>query len=80
MAKVTGRGGKSTRGIGGGGRTSTKNPGSLSGYANKVSARNQGGNAGRADPGKDRQAKNMGSSGPKRAGPKYGRVNEDRRY
>jgi hypothetical protein len=80
MAKIDGRGGKSSRGIGGAGKTSTKNPGSISGYANKVSAKNQGGTVGRADPGKDRNAKNYGSSGRPDAGPKYGRDKGAKRY
>ena len=75
MSRPSGRTGSASRGIGGGGKTSTKSPGSLSGYANKVnhSKNALGGNAGRADVSKDRQPKNMGSSGPKAPGPKYGR-------
>ena len=80
MARTDGRSVKGNRGIGGDGKTSSRNPGSISGYANKVSARNQGGNAGRADPGQNRQPKNMGSSGPKVPGPKYGRDKGSKTY
>jgi len=77
MARIDGRSIKSNRGIGAGSRsaeTSSKRPGSAGGgIANKVNARNQGGNAERADPGKDRQPKNMGSDGPRYTGPKVGR-------
>lgn len=65
MASKIGRG-KVPRGIG--------SKTGATGYKTMSVSRNaKGGDSGRADPGKGRQSKNMGSSGPKSAGPKYGR-------
>ena len=78
MAKPTGRAVAANRGIGKGGTTSTKKPATLSGFAKKGGG--QGSKATSVDVPKDRQPKNMGKAGEKKAGPKYGRTKTSKTY
>lgn len=85
MTRPDGRSIKSNRGIGSGSNsaeTSSKRPGSTGGgYANKVSDRNQGSGYRSYDLSTEsRQSKNMGSSGPRYAGPKMGRDKGSKTY
>lgn len=84
MARPDGRSIKSNRGIGSGSNsaeTSSKRPGSAGGgYANKISDKNQGSGYRSYDVSPNRESKNMGSSGPRYAGPKMGRDKGSKTY
>ncbi len=83
MAKVTGRNVKGNRGSGTGKKsecTSTSKPAKGAPGIKKTGGSGMGGRAGSADPGKGRNGKNMGSSGPKTTGPKYGRSTSSKSY
>ncbi len=83
MAKVTGRNVKGNRGIGTGKKsecTSNSKPAKGAPGIKKTGGNGMGGRAGSADPGKGRQSKNMGSSGPKYSGPKVGRTTSSKTY
>ena len=79
MAQTHGRSVKSNRGLGKGGKTSSARPASLSGFSTK-SGGGLGGKKSSVDVPKDRQPKNMGKAGPKKAGPKYGRDKGSKTY